>query len=635
MQQKSHPSKFWMVQQAVQSEEYQAVKQRVWRQWLESMLYEQVVVPEETHVTQDRVRYRLRGKDECGNQVTYEAVGRKRFSYDRVRLDRAPVVRENECGIRTEVPLRQAISELLRAVIENGLADANGIDLARVQPFSNELMQTLLHDAIDQHEQKRASDGPYHMPDLSMDEMDVDHWERKMTEGHPYHPAYKSRIGFNYLDHLTYGPEQSEPFSLLWLAVSRKVGWSVIDEGMDEGDWLKTELGDACLDRFHKMLQEQGEDADDYLFMPVHPWQWLHDVAPGYVEELAAGFIRPLDVAPDLYRPQQSIRTLSNVSHPSKPYVKLSLNMVNTSCSRHIDPLFIELAPRVSRWLQDTVQADPFLQQEKQLVLLGEFAGACCPLPAYNKQEDAARQGMLGCLWRESLAGYLKPGEKAIPFNALYRRDSEGMPMLDRWMQRYGVKEWLERMLDACVIPVVHLLVAHGIALETHGQNMILIHQDGLPLRVALKDFHEDVLFCRNSLADPSSCPAFPAEAGYEVDQPSEVTQLTLGALFFINVSELALMLGETGQLDEWSFWELVVQVLERYEARFPELALRRAQFDLFMPRQRVEKLMLRRLAVRERACKHWVSNPLYEARKQQDRKMTVQNDERSLVHES
>lgn len=56
------------------------------------------------------------------------------------------------------------------------------------------------------------------------------------------------------------------------------------------------------------------------------------------------------------------------------------------------------------------------------------------------------------------------------------------------------------------IIPVIHLVVEHGIALESHGQNMILAHKEGLPVRIALKDFHEGLEFYRPFLKEMNKC---------------------------------------------------------------------------------------------------------------------------------
>lgn len=71
------------------------------------------------------------------------------------------------------------------------------------------------------------------------------------------------------------------------------------------------------------------------------------------------------------------------------------------------------------------------------------------------------------------------------------------------------MKDWLQLLIQKAIIPVIHLVVEHGIALESHGQNMILVHKEGVPVRIALKDFHEGLEFYRPYLKTVDKCPDF------------------------------------------------------------------------------------------------------------------------------
>src|SRR5699024_11139066 len=110
-------------------------------------------------------------------------------------------------------------------------------------------------------------------------------------------------------------------------------------------------------------------------------------------------------------------------------------------------------------------------------------------------------------IWRENLHHYLSAQEDAIPFNALYSKEKNGRPLIDEWMQRYGVATWTQQFIKVAVQPIIHMLYYHGIALESHAQNMMLIHQDGWSTRVAIKDFHDGIRFKRDLLSDMASNP--------------------------------------------------------------------------------------------------------------------------------
>jgi 2-[(L-alanin-3-ylcarbamoyl)methyl]-3-(2-aminoethylcarbamoyl)-2-hydroxypropanoate synthase len=168
-------------------------------------------------------------------------------------------------------------------------------------------------------------------------------------------------------------------------------------------------------------------------------------------------------------------------------------------------------------------------------------------------------------------------------------------------------------------IPLLHLLCRHGIALEAHAQNVVLLHRDGVPARVALKDFHDGVRFSRAQLAEPARCPDLAPPPAYhsnrnsflETDDLSLVADFLLDAFFFINLGELAIFLADAYDLDEHDFWTLVDERIAAYERRFPELADRFALFDVRKPAIAVEKLATRRLLPDTELRLHAVPNPL------------------------
>ncbi|MBO8164008.1 MAG: siderophore biosynthesis protein [Brevibacillus sp.] len=582
------------VAKAMQSEQYAQVFRRVFRQLIESLIYEGVVVPETEQAGIDTI-FLIHGQDEQGRPVCYKCRGRRRVTFGRIRLNRDPVLRIAADSVRPADSLTLFVAEVLGPI---------GVDETRLQSFSNELEQTLFNDTLAQCERDQRT--------ADIRGKDYDDFEGEMMVGHLYHPGYKSRIGFDYTDHYAYGPEFKQTIRLVWLAVHRDHAKVAFLPGLDYHGWLISELGEPLLERFFSAIRDQGCDPQEYCFLPVHPWQWRKHIAPSFVSEIRARRIVVLGLAGDEYVPQQSIRTLANRTSPYKPYVKLSMNLLNTSVSRHLPPTFVTSAPVVSEWLCSMRDKDPYLRDEARLILLREFAGISYDPPPICRLDRAATFGAIGCIWRESLHRYLDADEEAVPFTGLCSLDAKGRPLIEPWLREYGITNWLERLFERCVLPVVHLLVGHGVALETHAQNMVLVHRGGLPVRAALKDFHEDVLFCRAYLREPQKCPDFAPDTLFEMDDVTPVRNLTLGALFFINLGELALLLADRYGYEEFDFWALAADVLEGYPRRFPQLGERFARFQLFSPSCRVEQLTKRRLYPDPARLVHEVPNPIY-----------------------
>ena len=568
------------------------------RQLLEALLYEDAL-----RVRTDGAGNAIvDGVDERGEPVRYVFTARRRSGFDRIAVGPDPVRRltgeeDQEAGSVTR--FLGEVRDALQAQPEQ---------LAR---FAHELEETLVKDALAQHVREQRAD--------MLAGADYDALEGTIMDGHRYHPTYKSRLGFDLADNLAFGPEFAAPLRPLWLAARRSITEVTLSRTVSEAGFMCAQLGAATLDAFEATIRACGEDPAQFTLVPVHPWQWREQVARAFADQIARGDLLVLGDDPQAFVAQQSIRTLACPGAPRRPYLKLALSIVNTSTSRVLAPHTVRNAPLVSDWLARVAGSDPFLRDELRTVLLAEVMGSAVNPPPAADLARAESYGTLACIWRESLRPRLDPGEQAVPFNGLTARERDGTPLIDGWVCALGVAPWLARVVDVSAIPLLHLLCRHGIALEAHAQNVVLLHRDGVPTRVALKDFHDGVRFSRAQLAAPALCPDLaPPPAHHsnrnsflETDDLSLVADFLLDAFFFINLGELAILLADAYDLDEREFLAIVDERITAYEERFPELADRFALFDVRKPAIAVEKLATRRLLPDTELRLHAVRNPL------------------------
>lgn len=176
-------------------------------------------------------------------------------------------------------------------------------------------------------------------------------------------------------------------------------------------------LGEADGQLFSDELTRRGLRPEDYLPLPAHPWQWDEVILPGYHPAMARGELLPIGPLTDSYLPQQSIRTLSNRSDPSRLSLKLAMNLVNTSTSRVLAPHTVQNAPVINDWLLALVERTDWPEPMARPVLLREVAGV-----SFTSSAPAHGQyGALACIWRESVHNHLQPGEAAVPMTAFCR----------------------------------------------------------------------------------------------------------------------------------------------------------------------------------------------------------------------
>ncbi|XID96212.1 IucA/IucC family C-terminal-domain containing protein [Paenibacillaceae bacterium WGS1546] len=189
------------------------------------------------------------------------------------------------------------------------------------------------------------------------------------------------------------------------------------------------------------------------------------------------------------------------------------------------------------------------------------------------------------------------------------------------------METWTRRVVEATVVPLIHMLYAHGIAMESHGQNLILLHRDGWPVRLALKDFHDGLRFSKAHLTRPEACPELHPEpprhralnrhSYMQTDDLEAVKDFLHSAFFFVFAAELCMFLNERYGLKEETFWESVAGVIHEYQDRYPQHRLNYERYDLFSDSIRIEQLMRRRLWKDAEVEPRAVPNPLRMYRRQ------------------
>ncbi|WP_324784017.1 IucA/IucC family siderophore biosynthesis protein [Streptomyces sp. H51] len=406
--------------------------------------------------------------------------------------------------------------------------------------------------------------------------------ETGMTEGHPCFVANNGRLGFGVHDYLSYAPETASPVRLVWLAAHRSRAAFTAGAGIEYGTFVRQELGDTAVERFHRTLTGRGLDPADYLLIPVHPWQWWNKLAVTFAAEVARGHLVCLGEGDDEYLAQQSVRTFFNVSHPGKHYVKTALSVLNMGFMRGLSAAYMEATPAINDWLARLVEADPVLRATG-LTIIRERAAVGYRHPEYEKATDrrSPYRKMLAALWRESPVTSLADGESLATMACLLHVDHEGASVAGALIERSGLApaEWLRHYLRAYYVPLLHSFYAYGLVYMPHGENVILVLRDGVVRRAVYKDIAEEI-----AVLDPDA--VLPPEVRrVRVEVPEEQRLLSVFTdVFDCFFRFLAANLATGGILEEDGFWRTVADVTREYQESTPGLADRFARYDLFAP---------------------------------------------------
>ncbi|MFC8329348.1 IucA/IucC family protein [Streptomyces olivaceus] len=268
-------------------------------------------------------------------------------------------------------------------------------------------------------------------------------WERRVVDGHPYHPNCRSRPGFSVAEQLAYGPEYGPVVRLGLVPVAAEAC-------LVSGVWPR-ELRDGTR-----------------LLVPVHPWQAAH-VLKGTSEEGTGS--QGLDA-----HPLMSLRTLAV---PGGPHVKTALSARLTSSVRDISVASIGASADVSDFGQALAE-----RLDGLLHVTGTLGAVAAGSPD------------LAAVLRESPRVFAAPDEHVVPVAAL---TTTGLPDSPAWLVSFA----------RLALGVGLRLLELGVALEAHGQNLLVVlSSSGEPLRLVYRD-----------LADIRVSPARLARHGLAVPQ--------------------------------------------------------------------------------------------------------------------
>lgn len=187
----------------------------------------------------------------------------------------------------------------------------------------------------------------------------------------------------------------------------------------------------------------------------LHPWQWARERA-GHRELTDTGERHSA-------RPLMSLRTLA----VNDVHVKTAVSATMTSATRTVSAAALHNGPVLSAFLA-TVPV-PGLE------MLAERAGGAVLV-------DGEPSRHLAMVVRD--APRLRAGERALPVAAL----TAGRPAAEDLIGGGDPATFLAGFTGLLLPPLLALL-ARGVALEAHGQNLVLVTANGRPHRLLYRDF--------------------------------------------------------------------------------------------------------------------------------------------------
>jgi siderophore synthetase component len=388
-------------------------------------------------------------------------------------------------------------------------------------------------------------------------------FEQAVVDGHPLHPCARIRGGMTPDDLIAYAPEWADEVALGVVAVARSAYREVrlADQGV------------SCLvERWHPSaaaaasahLRSVGRDPTGYELLPVHPWQLRRTVPERY--EAALGDLRvvPVTRAAIAARPLLSLRTFASGADRRGPHWKTSVDVRLTTAVRIVSPEAARNGPVVSGVVAEICRREEGFGGRFRA--LAELASGSYRPSADDSPGVAAS---LAAIARDSPERHVAAGEVALPAAALAARSPlTGRPLLADVLDEIELDEAKGRSLSdaaasfldaycACSLPpLLTLLSGWGVALEPHGENLVVVLRRGLPVRVLYRDFG-GIRISRSRLARRGLAPSALSGAVPTEDE-DELRAKCLFPLLVTNLGQVVAALARVGDCDAGRLWEIV-----------------------------------------------------------------------------
>ncbi|MDT5026121.1 MAG: D-ornithine---citrate ligase [Micromonosporaceae bacterium] len=362
-------------------------------------------------------------------------------------------------------------------------------------------------------------------------------FERLSTEGHNLHPCGRTRIGWTVADLLAHDLESP----------TTAVGFVGVRRSIHIGD-----------DVGGRLLPDLSIDHGRYAVTPVHAWQLDRVVRGRYADLVADGTLVPLDITIPA-TPTAALRTLMLPADPdgTRRYLKASLDIQVTSTRRTISVASTRNGPVLSALLASLLDTD-------RVVLMAETAGSATVA-------SGGRERDLAAILRSGLSGRLAANEVAVSGGGLYAISPvTGTTVVTEIVTRFARTRGLTDRAAAALAfvgeyarlllpPVLTLATRYGVGLEAHLQNCVPTFVNGVPHRLALRDFAGLRLYPPRL---PAALRLWPGSVVVTDDADvmrSKVAYTTLQA----HLGEIVIRLVESHDLDEAAAWSAVRRVVE------------------------------------------------------------------------
>ena len=383
--------------------------------------------------------------------------------------------------------------------------------------------------------------------------------------GHIYHPGSKTRLGLSKFENILYSPEFQAEVDIVFGAIHKNIAHAeTIDNlGATYQEWISDSYPDQY-SLWCSELVKKGLDSDDYLMIPIHPWQAEHILPAKHKCLIDCQQLLIIDNCKYTTKPSMSFRTMLPMSSKEgsiEPHMKLPVAIHATSVMRTVSPESVRTGPRISKVLLDILDKEP--QIAKNMNVLADIVGihtkkAC--------RKDDIRQ--LSAIFRENPETYLGKNEVASPLASLFVKTPNGQPLICDILDSINYKssievlEYFRAYAKITLTTCLDLYLLYGIALEAHQQNTLVVFEYNFPKKLLIRDLGGMRLHTPSIKDAGITLPKDTFSLTF-TDSQTNTRRKFIHACLQSNLGELILQLSSHYKIDEEDFWLIVRQEIE------------------------------------------------------------------------
>ncbi|WP_223588991.1 IucA/IucC family protein [Neobacillus bataviensis] len=330
-------------------------------------------------------------------------------------------------------------------------------------------------------------------------------FEQLSVEGHNLHPGTKTKIGMDPEDVFRYAPEFDGVAEIQFVAIHKDFAeWSVMNENDENANVFLFKEYPELRKAAEQEFIGQGLSVNDYVLVPVHPWQLEQAIPEIYEQEMKEQIIVPICGIRVPFGATSSFRTLVPITNgkETKHAIKVAVNSQMTSTIRSISPNTTNNAAVFTRLITAIMKQEQDLAET--FIPVCECAGfnfKCKETNGCKDEHQKLKSRNLSVVFRENVDKFTAMDEVAIVCSSLFAESpitekSIIVELIEKYKEeikepnlRKAALQFFSEYASIVLPGYLTLMVKYGIGLEGHLQNSIMVFKKGRPVRMLFRDW--------------------------------------------------------------------------------------------------------------------------------------------------